>query len=252
MLRHTFFLTVIVALGSCAVNSVSSEYQSNLQTAKAIMKAHIESDYDTWLSHHHPDAEIWSAEYGSQKMTPAEAAADFATHHLAFADIQTKNEVWLPGVDTLSLQADGSVRAYINWRATSTATGETIDLRAYHYFNFTDGKVSQSGNFYDAGGLGLAAQPVTTTLAFSHDVEEYDRWAAAWAEGSENVQSFQEMGVSARIFQSTDEKHPEQVTILFDIADMEAWASYQGTEEMTSNAKRHGVIFEGLKAYAEK
>jgi hypothetical protein len=100
--------------------------------------------------------------------------------------------------------------------------------------------------------LGLAAQPVTTTLAFSHDVEEYDRWAAAWAEGSENVQSFQEMGVSARIFQSTDEKHPEQVTILFDIADMEAWASYQGTEEMTSNAKRHGVIFEGLKAYAEK
>jgi hypothetical protein len=60
------------------------------------------------------------------------------------------------------------------------------------------------------------------------------------------------MGVTARIFQSADEKQPEKVNILFDIADMEAWSAYQGTDEMRANAKMHGVIFDNIQVYQEK
>ena len=59
----------------------------------------------------------------------------------------------------LTLEADGSVRAYINWKGTARATGVAIDLRAYHYWNFKDGKVVAEGNYYDAGGLIAAASP---------------------------------------------------------------------------------------------
>ena len=83
-------------------------------------------------------------------------------------------------------------------------------------------------------------------------MEDFDRWAASWKDGSDNVKDFQEMGVTARIFQSTDEKQPEKVNILFDIADMEAWSAYQGTDEMRANAKMHGVIFDNIQVYQEK
>lgn len=56
------------------------------------------------------------------------------------------------------LGADGSVRAYINWSATSKANGHEVNLRAYHYWNFNEeGKIMQEGGFYDAGGLAVAA-----------------------------------------------------------------------------------------------
>lgn len=252
MRTPNLLLLIALLLGSCAENSKNAEYQSNLKIAQATLQAHIDGDYDTWLTFHHPDAAVWGAEYGSQKMLPAEAAEQFATHHIAFANIHTNNEVWLPGVDTLSLLADGSVRAYINWGSTSNTTGEEINLRAYHYFNFIDGKISQSGNFYDAGGLYATVQPTSTTLSITHEVEDFDRWAASWKDGSDNVKDFQEMGVTARIFQSTDEKQPEQVNIIFDIADMEAWSAYQGTDEMRAKAKMHGVIFDDIQVYQEK
>jgi hypothetical protein len=150
------------------------------------------------------------------------------------------------------LEADGSVRAYINWKGTARASGVAIDLRAYHYWNFKDGKVVAEGNYYDAGGLIAAASPATTTLSITHEVEDFDRWAEAWVEGSENVKNFADMGVTARIFQSTDPKRPKDVNILFDIIDMEAWNAAQGTPEMVSNAESHGVIMKTIASYEER
>lgn len=156
-----FPILAMALLAGCAAapdKSANDTYQKNLATAKAATQAHIDADYDAWLGYHTEDAVIWDAGYGTDKMTTAEAAKTFAGHHDAFDGINTAREVWLPGVDTLSLQADGSVRAYLNWTATSKANGNKINLRAYHYWNFSeDGKINQEGGFYDAGGLMTAA-----------------------------------------------------------------------------------------------
>lgn len=155
-----FALALLASCSQAPTSGVSDTYKANLATAKAATQAHIDADYDTWMSLHTEDAEIWDAPYGSTKMTAAEGAKAFAGHHEAFEGIATTREVWLPGVDTLSLAADGSVRAYLTWTATSNANGHVANLRAYHYWNFDEtGKINQEGGFYDAGGLEAACTP---------------------------------------------------------------------------------------------
>lgn len=161
-MRLPFFFAAALLAGcaSQADNAANEAYQKNLTTAKAAIQSHIDADYDSWMTYHAEDAVVWGATYGSEKMTGAEAAEQFGGHHDAFDGIATAREVWLPGVDTLNLQADGSVRAYINWTATSKANGHEVNLRAYHYWNFDeDGKINQEGGFYDAGGLLVASIP---------------------------------------------------------------------------------------------
>jgi ketosteroid isomerase-like protein len=251
-MKYLLFSMPFLVLAGCATNANNAVYKKNLATAQAVLAAHAAADYDTWMTLHHEDAVIWDADYGSESMTRDEAALLYASHHEAIDGIDGSDAVWLPGVDTLSLEADGSVRAYINWKGTAVATGVSIDLRAYHYWNFKDGKVVAEGNYYDAGGLIAAASPATTTLSITHEVEDFDRWAEAWVEGSENVKNFADMGVTARIFQSTDPKRPKDVNILFDIIDMEAWNAAQGTPEMVSNAESHGVIMKTIASYEER
>ena len=73
----------------------------------------------------------------------------------------------------MSLEADGSVRAYLNWTATSKANGNKINLRAYHYWNFNDeGKINQEGDFYDAGGLMTAATAPPPPAPVAKESEE--------------------------------------------------------------------------------
>jgi ketosteroid isomerase-like protein len=151
---RAFPLLSILLIAGCAQAPSNAEYQKNLATAKAVMQAHIDMDYDAWLAYYADDAVVWDAPYGTDKISAADAAVLFATHHDAFDGISMSREVWLPGVDTLNLQADGSVRAYINWAGTSKINGKKLDLRAYHYWNFNgDGKITQQGDFYDAGGV---------------------------------------------------------------------------------------------------
>ena len=106
-------------------------------------------------------------------MTAAEGAKAFAGHHEAFEGIATTREVWLPGVDTLSLAADGSVRAYLTWTATSNANGHVANLRAYHYWNFDEaGKINQEGGFHHAERMGSRVHAGCAPAAEDAEVAE--------------------------------------------------------------------------------
>ena len=41
-------------------------------------------------------------------------------------DVKFNKPVWLPGVDTLTMKPDGSVRAYGTWTGKSISTGRTF------------------------------------------------------------------------------------------------------------------------------
>ena len=61
--------------------------------------------------------------------------------------------IWLPGVDEKTLTPDGSVRVYGTWKGVNIAAGKSFSLDSYRYFNAKEGKVYESGDFFDASGM---------------------------------------------------------------------------------------------------
>lgn len=152
-MKFLHFLPVVL-LAACSTSAPNPEYAQNLKSAKAICQAHCDGDYDTWKSYFAEDAVIHAAEHGSAPLGVDEAAEFYSGFHAISEDI-TYEGIFLPGVDTLQMQPDGSVRAYIQWDSKFKPTGEPFPgvLKAYHYWNFENGKVNQAGTFYDAGGF---------------------------------------------------------------------------------------------------
>ena len=68
----------------------------------------------------------------------------------SYTDVKFNNPVWLPGIDTLTMKPDGSVRAYGVWTGKSKTTGRTFTLPSYHNFGFKDGKIISTGEYFDA------------------------------------------------------------------------------------------------------
>ena len=76
-----------------------------------------------------------------------------------FSEVTFENTRWLPGVNEETLKPDGSVRVYGTWKGVSNSSGKSFSVDSYHYFEVKDGKISQSGDFFDASGMVMAVQP---------------------------------------------------------------------------------------------
>tara|TARA_B100001093_G_scaffold334009_1_gene318952 strand:- start:412 stop:855 length:444 start_codon:yes stop_codon:yes gene_type:complete len=76
-----------------------------------------------------------------------------------FSEVTFENTRWLPGVNEETLKSDGSVRVYGTWKGVSNSSGKSFSVDSYHYFEVKDGKISQSGDFFDASGMVMAVQP---------------------------------------------------------------------------------------------
>ena len=76
-----------------------------------------------------------------------------------FSDVSFNDARWLPGVDEETLMADGSVRVYGTWKGVSNASGKSFSVDAYHFFVIKEGKIIQSGDFFDATGMIMSIQP---------------------------------------------------------------------------------------------
>ena len=76
-----------------------------------------------------------------------------------YTDVKFNDPVWLPGIDTLTMKPDGSVRAYGRWSGKSLSTGREFSVMSYHNFDFEDGKISSTGEYFDATGMVNAVGP---------------------------------------------------------------------------------------------
>ena len=83
-----------------------------------------------------------------------------------FEDVKYNAQAWLPGVDTLSLKPDGSVRTYGTWTGKNSTTGKEINLTGdIGIFNFDDeGKIITQRDFFDYGGMMQAVAPKNPVL----------------------------------------------------------------------------------------
>ncbi len=162
-LLKLFLISAGILFVSCADNP---NYDKNLATAQKLFALHGEEKLDEQLALVSKDIQIEVPMYGSNELLGYDAyAAMLKGYHNNFEDVQYNAEVWLPGVDTVSLKADGSVRTYGTWTGKNSTTGKSINLKGYWYFNFDDdGKVIAQGDYFDYGGMMQAVGPKNPVL----------------------------------------------------------------------------------------
>ena len=148
---------------SCGGNP---NYEKNVATAQKLFALHGEENLDEQLALVSKDIKLYTPMYGSSEPLGYDAYASILKgYHDNFEDIKYNAQAWLPGVDTLSLKPDGSVRTYGTWTGKNSITGKEINLNGYWYFNFdADGKVSAKGDFFDYGGMMQAVGPKNPVL----------------------------------------------------------------------------------------
>jgi hypothetical protein len=142
------FSCIAIAFASCdaAKKDVSATFDANAATVAHVF-ADFQAEDDHFFAHFAEDA-YWA---GTSLNAP---------DSIALADVAPKyRELWgkydytlteeanfLPGVNPVSKETDGSVRGYFKWNITKAATDSTeqksVDVKVYESFDFNaEGKI---------------------------------------------------------------------------------------------------------------
>ena len=156
------WLSLIVILSACSQSDDMTLYKSNLEVVKkAIACYETPQDYETFVSLIDENVQHQSPMYG-QGMVGYEGVLGQAKFYMeGFSDVVFENPIWLPGVDTVSLQNNGSVRVYGTWTGKSNETGKSFAVDSYHFFDIKDCKIISSGDYFDATGMVMAISAAT-------------------------------------------------------------------------------------------
>ena len=163
-------LLIGILFVSCDSNP---DYQSNLAVAKKWVQAFEDGNIDLWKEVVSKDVQDVAPMYGMGRVdyNTSLQVAEFYVQN--YTDVKFNDPVWLPGIDTLTMKPDGSVRAYGRWSGKSLSTGREFSLMSYHNFDFEDGKISSTGEYFDATGMVNAVGPVQrSVIVVSADIKE--------------------------------------------------------------------------------
>ena len=127
-----------------------SIYEENLETAKKLNKAMLEYDkkvLEQYLSedfeyYNYPVNKIKGVKYNKERFIEL-----IMSQEALGADIEIKNSIFLPGLDTVDLQIDGSVRVYFG--STYSLHDQQIEKSSYQTIEFNKGKISRIDDFSD-------------------------------------------------------------------------------------------------------
>ena len=172
-------LLIGILFVSCDSNP---DYQSNLAVAKKWVQAFEDGNIDLWKEVVSEDVQDVAPMYGMGRVdyNTSLQVAEFYVQN--YTDVKFNDPVWLPGIDTLTMKPDGSVRAYGRWSGKSLSTGREFSLMSYHNFDFEDGKISSTGEYFDATGMVNAVGPAQrNVVVFTAKVSK------------SNIEKFQEL-----------------------------------------------------------
>tara|TARA_B100001250_G_scaffold235864_1_gene202617 strand:+ start:1501 stop:2070 length:570 start_codon:yes stop_codon:yes gene_type:complete len=151
------WLSLIVIFSACTQTDDMALYKTNLEVAQKAMSCfETPQDFETYKSLIHQDVQHQSPVYGKGIVGYEDVMNQAKFYMEGFSDVTFANAVWLPGVDTASLQNNGSVRVYGTWQGKSNENGKSFAVDSYHYFDVTDGKITASGDYFDASGMVMA------------------------------------------------------------------------------------------------
>ena len=112
---------------SCSTNP---DYPNNLKLAKKWVQAFETSNLDLWKEVVSQELVDAAPMYGMGQVDYQTSLGIAEFYVQNYTNVKFENQVWLPGIDTLTMKPDGSVRAYGTWTGTSKSTGRNFSLNS--------------------------------------------------------------------------------------------------------------------------
>ena len=158
-MKKLIFVISVLFIYGC--NNVSNpQYEANKALAEKWVKTFEDGNIDLWKEVVSEDLLDVAPLYGMGQVDYAASlqVAEFYINN--YTNVKFNDPVWLPGIDTATMSPDGSVRAYGVWTGDSKSTGRSFRITSYHNFDFKDGKIVSTGEYFDATGMVNAVGPV--------------------------------------------------------------------------------------------
>ncbi len=155
-------LSFAIFLSACTQTNDMTQFNANLEVVKKAMSCfETPQDFETYKSLIDENIKHQSPVYGTGQVDYEGVMNQAKFYMEGFSDVTFENPIWLPGVDTTTLQNNGSVRVYGTWTGKSKQTGKPFSVDTYHYFDVQDGKIISSGDYFDASGMVMAVSATT-------------------------------------------------------------------------------------------
>ena len=153
-MKNFIVVLLTVFLASCAVDSQHPDFEKHVELGKNFFKLHGEEKFDEMKDLLSDDLSWTSPAYGEGLIDKETQLGYIKMYQDNYENVTFTANYWLPGVDTLSLKNDGSVRVYGTWYWTHTETGTEGGNKWYGILTFNEeGKINSFTDWFDAGGV---------------------------------------------------------------------------------------------------
>ena len=153
-MKKLFTLLLGILIISCSSDGMHPDFEKNKKAAETFFNLHGEENLEAMKDMLSDDLKWSSPKYGEGTIDKATQVGYIEMYQKNYNEISFEANYWLPGVDTLSLKNDGSVRVYGTWTGIHEETGTSFKLDSYHTMAFNgEGKIVEGGDWFDYGGF---------------------------------------------------------------------------------------------------
>jgi len=159
IIMKKFILIALFGLMFSCSNVQHPDYSANVELTKQWIEVYETQNLDLLTQITSTEVDATSPIYGQGQIGYDDYMEIGKFYTGNFSDVTFSDPVFLPGVDNETLIPNGGVRIYGTWSGVSNDTGKEFSVLAYHWFEFEDGKIISTGDFFDATGMMMAVAP---------------------------------------------------------------------------------------------
>jgi hypothetical protein len=153
-------ILVLASMIACTTKETKMEgedpnmvlFRENAKVVEAAFKAYSKKDLKEFATYQADSLKVHSAQFGGKDSNKAEFLERSANFFKLINNINVKVTL-LPGVDEVTLKADGSVRAYVIWSADFVNNAPKSELKSYFSLKLDkDHKIYDGDEYFDVSG----------------------------------------------------------------------------------------------------
>lgn len=136
-------------------DAMMAEFKENSKVIEASFKAFAKNDLTEFATYVADTIKFHGPGINDTVAIGKEAMLErLANFHKMLKNVNANVEVILPGLDTASMKADGSVRAYVRWQSESISNGVKFNHKFYGVYIFNkDHKIVDADEYFDVSEL---------------------------------------------------------------------------------------------------
>jgi uncharacterized protein (TIGR02246 family) len=231
-------LLMIVALGACAPSG--SQQSPELAAAAGRWEAALNAgDLDAVVALYSEDCRLLPP---NAEMAEGHDAVAAAFGEMIAAGLKGD-------LDTIEAVVAGDIGYRVGTYSLLAPDGAVTDHGKYiETWKLVEGEWQISNDVWNSDTP--AAPAGATTLTITHEVEDPDRWLAAWRGAGSRHEVFAQNGAPrVRTFQNPDD--PNQTGVVIDVVDMAAFQAFMNSPEVATAKAEDGVKDATLRVFAE-